>query len=160
MEMTDGGADYYFECVGMASLVHEAYASCRKGWGKTIIVGVDKPGARLSFSSCMEGSNRNLMFHFCLSITWTREECFDSQQYWQVWNYNDGILSYKEGSKHSKPRSYSSIACYLDLYFITDIANENFDLRCSKDSKDLKAQKVGKVTIDQLRIMLLRNSQT
>ncbi|XP_073221042.1 alcohol dehydrogenase-like 7 isoform X2 [Cicer arietinum] len=30
MEMTGGGADYCFECVGMASLVHEAYASCRK----------------------------------------------------------------------------------------------------------------------------------
>ncbi|KAL5058098.1 hypothetical protein RYX36_029702 [Vicia faba] len=30
MEMKDGGADYCFECVGMASLVHEAYASCRK----------------------------------------------------------------------------------------------------------------------------------
>lgn len=29
-EMTDGGADYCFECVGMASLVHEAYACCRK----------------------------------------------------------------------------------------------------------------------------------
>lgn len=30
IEMTDGGADYCFECVGMTSLVHEAYASCRK----------------------------------------------------------------------------------------------------------------------------------
>ena len=30
IEITDGGADYCFECVGMASLVHEAYASCRK----------------------------------------------------------------------------------------------------------------------------------
>jgi len=29
-EMTDGGADYCFECVGMASLVQDAYASCRK----------------------------------------------------------------------------------------------------------------------------------
>lgn len=29
-EMTDGGADYCFECVGVASLVYEAYASCRK----------------------------------------------------------------------------------------------------------------------------------
>ncbi|KAL5070077.1 hypothetical protein RYX36_020964 [Vicia faba] len=48
--MTDRGADYCFECVGMASLVREAYASYRKGWGKTIVVGVDKPGARLSFS--------------------------------------------------------------------------------------------------------------
>ncbi|CAK8566837.1 unnamed protein product [Lathyrus sativus] len=51
IEMTDGGADYCFECVGMTSLVHEAYASCRKGWGKTIVLGVDKPEARLSFSS-------------------------------------------------------------------------------------------------------------
>ncbi|KAL0016865.1 hypothetical protein SO802_003934 [Lithocarpus litseifolius] len=50
-EMTDGGADYCFECVGMASLVHEAYACCRKGWGKTIVLGVDKPGAKLSLSS-------------------------------------------------------------------------------------------------------------
>ncbi|KAJ1394338.1 hypothetical protein SESBI_34282 [Sesbania bispinosa] len=51
IEITGGGADYCFECVGMASLVHEAYASCRKGWGKTIVLGVDKPGARLSLSS-------------------------------------------------------------------------------------------------------------
>lgn len=29
-EMTGGGADYCFECVGLASLVHEAYACCRK----------------------------------------------------------------------------------------------------------------------------------
>ncbi|XP_058755737.1 alcohol dehydrogenase-like 7 isoform X2 [Vicia villosa] len=51
IEMTDGGADYCFECVGMASLVHEAYASCRKGWGKTIVLGLDKPGSKLSLSS-------------------------------------------------------------------------------------------------------------
>lgn len=29
-EMTGGGADYCFECVGMASVVHDAYASCRE----------------------------------------------------------------------------------------------------------------------------------
>ncbi|XWS24570.1 hypothetical protein CRYUN_Cryun28dG0114100 [Craigia yunnanensis] len=50
-EMTGGGADYCFECVGLASLVQEAYASCRKGWGKTIVLGVDKPGTQLNFSS-------------------------------------------------------------------------------------------------------------
>nr|KJB11813.1 hypothetical protein B456_002G1197001 [Gossypium raimondii] len=50
-EMTGGGADYCFECVGLASLVQEAYASCRKGWGKTIVLGVQKPGSQLSLSS-------------------------------------------------------------------------------------------------------------
>jgi S-(hydroxymethyl)glutathione dehydrogenase/alcohol dehydrogenase len=50
-EMTDGGADYCFECVGLASLVEEAFSCCRKGWGKTIVLGVDKPGSLLSFTS-------------------------------------------------------------------------------------------------------------
>ncbi|XP_021732274.1 alcohol dehydrogenase-like 7, partial [Chenopodium quinoa] len=50
-EMTDGGADYCFECVGNVTLVQEAYASCRKGWGKTIVLGVDKPDAQLSLLS-------------------------------------------------------------------------------------------------------------
>jgi len=30
MEMTDGGADYCFECVGKASLMEDAYASSRR----------------------------------------------------------------------------------------------------------------------------------
>ncbi|KAL5778314.1 hypothetical protein ACOSP7_011240 [Xanthoceras sorbifolium] len=51
IEMTNGGADYCFECVGLASLVHEAYASCRKGWGKTIVLGVDQPTSQLNLRS-------------------------------------------------------------------------------------------------------------
>ncbi|KAL9316094.1 hypothetical protein ACSQ67_017095 [Phaseolus vulgaris] len=48
IEMTDGGTDYSFECVGKASLMEEAYASCRKAWGKTMVVGLEKPGSKLS----------------------------------------------------------------------------------------------------------------
>ncbi|XP_010101304.2 alcohol dehydrogenase-like 7 [Morus notabilis] len=51
MEMTGVGADYCFECVGNASLVQEAYACCRKGWGKTIMLGVDKPGSQVTLPS-------------------------------------------------------------------------------------------------------------
>ncbi|XP_038715465.1 alcohol dehydrogenase-like 7 [Tripterygium wilfordii] len=50
-EMTGGGADYCFECVGLASLVEEAYASSRKGWGKTIVLGLDKPGSQICLNS-------------------------------------------------------------------------------------------------------------
>ncbi|KAL5557773.1 hypothetical protein UlMin_033984 [Ulmus minor] len=49
-EMTGGGADYCFECVGRSSLVEQGW-HCRKGWGKTIMVGVDKPGTKLSLNS-------------------------------------------------------------------------------------------------------------
>ncbi|KAH9613036.1 hypothetical protein KSS87_020855 [Heliosperma pusillum] len=49
--MTEGGADYCFECVGMSSLVEEAFACCRKGWGMTVVLGVDRPDARLDIGS-------------------------------------------------------------------------------------------------------------
>ncbi|CAA7401638.1 unnamed protein product [Spirodela intermedia] len=51
VEMTDGGVDYCFECIGLASLVSEAFASSRKGWGKTIILGVEMRGEPFSISS-------------------------------------------------------------------------------------------------------------
>ncbi|XP_076937008.1 alcohol dehydrogenase-like 7 [Bidens hawaiensis] len=51
IEMIGGGADYCFECVGMKSVVHEAYASCRKGWGKVVVLGVDRLDAMLTFNS-------------------------------------------------------------------------------------------------------------
>ncbi|CAK9178352.1 unnamed protein product [Ilex paraguariensis] len=49
--MTNGGADYCFECVGLTSLMEEAFACCRKGWGKTVILGLEKPGQQLSLNS-------------------------------------------------------------------------------------------------------------
>ncbi|XP_074263868.1 alcohol dehydrogenase-like 7 isoform X1 [Silene latifolia] len=49
-EMTGGGADYCFECVGMSSLVREAYDCCRKGWGKTVVVGVDNPKSDINLN--------------------------------------------------------------------------------------------------------------
>ncbi|CAN4123059.1 unnamed protein product [Withania somnifera] len=51
IEMTNGGADYCFECVGLGALMQEAFACCRKGWGKTVVLGVDKPGAQLNLST-------------------------------------------------------------------------------------------------------------
>ncbi|CAH9135826.1 unnamed protein product [Cuscuta epithymum] len=52
LEMTDGlGADYCFECVGLPALSQEAFACCRKGWGKTVILGVDKPDSKFILNS-------------------------------------------------------------------------------------------------------------
>ncbi|KAJ8747836.1 hypothetical protein K2173_012966 [Erythroxylum novogranatense] len=44
-EMTEGGADYCFECIGLASLMTDAFNSSREGWGKTVIVGVEMHGS-------------------------------------------------------------------------------------------------------------------
>ncbi|KAI3927224.1 hypothetical protein MKW92_017289 [Papaver armeniacum] len=48
--MTDGGVDYCFECIGLASLMNDAFSSCRDGWGKTIILGLEMHGAPLQGS--------------------------------------------------------------------------------------------------------------
>ncbi|MCO5600337.1 hypothetical protein L7F22_054448 [Adiantum nelumboides] len=40
-EMTNGGADYCFECVGNVDLVLAAFESCHKGWGRTVLLGVE-----------------------------------------------------------------------------------------------------------------------
>ncbi|KAI3873896.1 hypothetical protein MKW98_001545 [Papaver atlanticum] len=52
-EMTHGGADYCFECVGLASLMNLAFTSCRNGSGKTIVLGVEMNGTPLSLG-CYE----------------------------------------------------------------------------------------------------------
>ncbi|PIA52038.1 hypothetical protein AQUCO_01000134v1 [Aquilegia coerulea] len=46
-EMTDGGADFCFECIGFASVMNDAFNSCRCGWGKTVILGMEMHGAPL-----------------------------------------------------------------------------------------------------------------
>ncbi|KAI5669041.1 hypothetical protein M9H77_18894 [Catharanthus roseus] len=51
LDMTEGGADYCFECVGMASLVKKALFLTFLGWGKTIVLGVDKSGAQLNLNT-------------------------------------------------------------------------------------------------------------
>ncbi|XP_058087154.1 alcohol dehydrogenase-like 7 isoform X2 [Magnolia sinica] len=50
-EKTNGGADYCFECIGLASVMNDAFTSCRTGWGKTIILGVEMHGSPLCISS-------------------------------------------------------------------------------------------------------------
>ncbi|XP_058096911.1 alcohol dehydrogenase-like 7 isoform X1 [Magnolia sinica] len=56
-EMTDGGADYCFECVGLASLISDAFASCRKGWGKTVILGVELQPISISPTEILHGKS-------------------------------------------------------------------------------------------------------
>jgi S-(hydroxymethyl)glutathione dehydrogenase/alcohol dehydrogenase len=43
-ELTQGGVDYSFECVGNVDLMRSALESCRMGWGESIIIGVAGAG--------------------------------------------------------------------------------------------------------------------
>jgi S-(hydroxymethyl)glutathione dehydrogenase/alcohol dehydrogenase len=47
VEMTDGGVDYSFECVGNVELMRAALECCHKGWGESVIVGVAGAGQEI-----------------------------------------------------------------------------------------------------------------
>ncbi|MGZ5155139.1 MAG: S-(hydroxymethyl)glutathione dehydrogenase/class III alcohol dehydrogenase [Caldimonas sp.] len=48
VELTDGGADYSFECIGNTATMRQALECCHKGWGQSIIIGVAPAGAEIS----------------------------------------------------------------------------------------------------------------
>jgi S-(hydroxymethyl)glutathione dehydrogenase/alcohol dehydrogenase len=48
VNLTGGGADYSFECVGDVTLMRQALECCHKGWGVSVIIGVAPSGAEIS----------------------------------------------------------------------------------------------------------------
>ncbi len=48
VELTDGGFDYSFECVGDVNLMRSALECCHKGWGESVIIGVAGAGKEIS----------------------------------------------------------------------------------------------------------------
>ena len=48
VDLTDGGVDYSFECVGNVELMRSALECCHKGWGQSIIIGVAGSGQEIS----------------------------------------------------------------------------------------------------------------
>jgi S-(hydroxymethyl)glutathione dehydrogenase/alcohol dehydrogenase len=48
VELTKGGADYSFECVGNTTLMRQALECCHKGWGVSTVIGVAGAGQEIS----------------------------------------------------------------------------------------------------------------
>ena len=48
IDLTDGGVDYSFECIGKPEVMRQALESCHKGWGESVIIGVAAAGAEIS----------------------------------------------------------------------------------------------------------------
>ncbi|KAL4089361.1 hypothetical protein QTP88_024408 [Uroleucon formosanum] len=47
IEMTDGGLDYTFECIGNVKTMRAALEACHKGWGVSVIIGVAVAGQEI-----------------------------------------------------------------------------------------------------------------
>ena len=48
IDMTDGGVDYSFECIGNTDVMRDALECCHKGWGESIIIGVAAAGKEIA----------------------------------------------------------------------------------------------------------------
>jgi S-(hydroxymethyl)glutathione dehydrogenase / alcohol dehydrogenase len=48
VNLTDGGADYSFECIGNVNVMRQALECCHKGWGVSVIIGVAGAGQEIS----------------------------------------------------------------------------------------------------------------
>jgi S-(hydroxymethyl)glutathione dehydrogenase/alcohol dehydrogenase len=48
VELTDGGADYSFECVGNTTLMRQALECCHRGWGVSVVIGVAGAGQEIA----------------------------------------------------------------------------------------------------------------
>ncbi|MEQ8968883.1 MAG: S-(hydroxymethyl)glutathione dehydrogenase/class III alcohol dehydrogenase [Coleofasciculus sp. C1-SOL-03] len=48
VELTKGGADYSFECIGNVNVMRQALECCHKGWGVSVIIGVAGAGEEIS----------------------------------------------------------------------------------------------------------------
>jgi S-(hydroxymethyl)glutathione dehydrogenase/alcohol dehydrogenase len=48
VDLTGGGADYTFECIGHVEVMRQALECCHKGWGESIIIGVAASGQEIS----------------------------------------------------------------------------------------------------------------
>jgi len=48
VDLTDGGVDYSFECIGNVDVMRQALECCHKGWGESIIIGVAASGKEIS----------------------------------------------------------------------------------------------------------------
>jgi S-(hydroxymethyl)glutathione dehydrogenase/alcohol dehydrogenase len=48
VQLTDGGADYSFECIGNTTTMRQSLECCHKGWGQSVIIGVAAAGQEIS----------------------------------------------------------------------------------------------------------------
>ena len=48
VDLTDGGVDYSFECIGNVHVMRQALECCHKGWGESVIIGVAGAGEEIA----------------------------------------------------------------------------------------------------------------
>jgi len=48
VQLTDGGADYTFDCTGNTVVMRQALEACHRGWGESVVIGVAESGKEIA----------------------------------------------------------------------------------------------------------------
>ncbi|KAK7351195.1 hypothetical protein VNO77_10473 [Canavalia gladiata] len=96
-EMTKGGADYCFECIGLASLMADAVNSSRDGWGKTVILGVEMHGSPLTLNPYQILRGRTIIGSLFGGIKPKSDIPFLAKKYLDKELSLDGFISHEVG---------------------------------------------------------------
>src|SRR4028119_51945 len=48
LDLTDGGADYTFDCTGNTEVMRQALECCHRGWGESVVIGVAESGSEIA----------------------------------------------------------------------------------------------------------------
>ena len=48
VELTEGGADYTFDCTGNTDVMRDALEACHRGWGVSVVIGVAEAGKEIA----------------------------------------------------------------------------------------------------------------
>ncbi|MCH8117853.1 MAG: S-(hydroxymethyl)glutathione dehydrogenase/class III alcohol dehydrogenase [Proteobacteria bacterium] len=107
VDMTDGGVDYSFECIGNVEVMRAALECCHKGWGESTIIGVAGAGQEISTRP----------FQLVTGRVW-RGTAFGgvkgrSELPGYVENYLDGKLKVDEMATHTMPIEEINHALHL-----------------------------------------------
>ena len=63
VDLTGGGADYSFECIGNVKVMRQALECCHRGWGVAVIIGVAGAGQEIRDAPVPAGHRSRLEGH-------------------------------------------------------------------------------------------------
>ena len=100
IDLTGGGADYSFECIGNVETMRQALECCHKGWGESVIIGVAGAGQEISTVS-QSGTSIVVSGDHTSSDLWFGEQYefsfVFSQQFIQLSDSAGSRISVREG---------------------------------------------------------------
>ncbi len=135
IEMTDGGVDYSFECIGNVEVMRSALECCHKGWGQSIIIGVAASGKEIGKRRSHFGDVMGLIINCTILSLATRPFQLVTGRVWKGSAFG-GVKGRSElpGLVQKYLEKELDIDSYITHNFKLEDINKGFDVMKSGES--------------------------